>query len=128
MTGGVDAFLAEGREALGAGEWLRAREAFHAALELGETGEALSGLGDALWWLGEMRDSVAYRERAYADFRRRPEPVQAASIALGLCVHYSANMANRAAAAGWLARAEARRRARARGAARLGAPPGGGRS
>ena len=105
VTGGVDAFLEEGREALGAGEWLRAREAFRAALELGETGEALNGLGDALWWLGETRESVACRERAYANFRRRPDPLEAASIALGLCVHYSANMANRAASAGWLARA-----------------------
>ncbi len=106
MTGGVDALVAEGRSALEAGEWTRARDAFRAALELVETGEALNGLGDALWWLGETRESIAFRERAYADFRRRADPFQAASVALGLCIHYRANMANRAASAGWLARAQ----------------------
>jgi ATP/maltotriose-dependent transcriptional regulator MalT len=101
----VDALLTAGSGALQAGDWPGARDAFRAALELRETGEALNGLSEALWWLGETRDSVAYRERAYAQFRRRSDPAQAASIALVLCVHYRANMANRAASAGWLARA-----------------------
>lgn len=101
----MDALLAAGSGALGAGDWPGASDAFRAALDIAETGEALNGLGEALWWLGETRESVAYRERAYAAFRRRPDPAQAASVALGLCVHYSANMANRAASAGWLARA-----------------------
>ena len=97
--------MAAGNDALGAGNWSGARDAFRAALDVVETPEALNGLGEALWWLGETRESVAYRERAYADFRRRPDPAEAASIALGLCMHYRANMANRAASAGWLARA-----------------------
>ena len=101
----MNALVAAGRDALGAGDWRSARDAFRAALDVTETGEALNGLGEALWWLGETRESVACRERAYADFRRRPDPAEAASIALGLCVHYRANMANRAASAGWLARA-----------------------
>ena len=103
MTGGADPLLAAGSAALQAGDWLEARDAFRAALEFRKTGEALNGLGEALWWLGETRESVAFRERAYADFRRRRDPAQAASIALGLSVHYRANMANNAASAGWLA-------------------------
>ena len=105
MTRQIEAPLAAGQAALSAGDWLEARDAFRAALELGENGEALNGLGEALWWLGETRESVNCRERAFSDFRRRRDPLQAASVALGLCVHYQANMGNAAASAGWLARA-----------------------
>lgn len=105
MSSEIAALLAAGNLALQAGDWLSARDSFRAALDVDETGEALKGLGEALWWLGETRESVAYRERAYADFRRRRDSIQAVSIALGLCVHYQANMGNSAASAGWLARA-----------------------
>ena len=105
MSSEIDDLLAAGNLALQAGDWLSARDSFRAALDVDEIGEALNGVGDALWWLGATRESVGYRERAYADFRRRRDSVQAASIALGLCVHYRANMGNPAASAGWLARA-----------------------
>jgi DNA-binding CsgD family transcriptional regulator len=94
-----------GDEALKAGEWLAASESFRAALDERETAEALFGLAEALWWLGEIHESAAYRERAYAEFRRRPDPVQAAECALVLCIHYRANLGNAAASGGWLARA-----------------------
>jgi ATP/maltotriose-dependent transcriptional regulator MalT len=106
MPNAAGAFLQTATEALEAGDWLAARDSFQAALETSESAEALNGLGEALWWLGETHDSVGYRERAFAAFRRRRDPVQAASVALGLCVHYRANVGNRAAAAGWLARAK----------------------
>lgn len=86
-----------GTGALEAGDW--------SAVDQGETAEALYGLADALWWLGENHESIGYRERAYAEFRRRPDPAQAALMALHLCVHYRANIGNPVAAAGWLARA-----------------------
>ncbi len=101
----VEALVKAGNNALQAGEWPAARESFRAALDQRETAEALLGLAEALWWLGEIHDSAAYRERAYAEFRRRPEPMQAAECALVLCVHYQANLGNAAASAGWLARA-----------------------
>lgn len=97
--------MAAGESALEAGDWGSARDSFRAALDLAQTAEALNGLGQALWWLGETRNSIDYRERAYAEFRRRPDPVQAVNIALVLCVHYEANIGNAAASAGWLARA-----------------------
>ncbi|HJS57765.1 MAG TPA: LuxR C-terminal-related transcriptional regulator, partial [Vicinamibacteria bacterium] len=97
--------LAVGNEALNAGDWVAACDSFRAALDREETPEALGGLGEALWWLGETQASVDHRERAYAGFRHRPAPVQAASLALGLSIHYQANLGNRAAAAGWLRRA-----------------------
>jgi DNA-binding CsgD family transcriptional regulator len=101
----AEALVAAGRSALEAGDWTTARESFLAALELEETAEALVGLGEAAWWLGQVHDSLGYRERAYAEFRRQSEPVQAAATALTLCVHYQANLGNAAASAGWLARA-----------------------
>lgn len=101
----LEALVTAGSESLEAGEWSAARDYFRAALDIRETPEALNGLGQALWWLGETHDSIAFRERAYAAFRRRPDPVQAATVALALCVHYQANMGNLAASVGWLARA-----------------------
>ena len=101
----VDDLFAAGNEALAAGDWAGARASLQAALDREETAKGLAGLADALWWLGEIHDAVGHRERAYAEFRRRPDPVNAALIAVRLCVDYSANFGNVAASAGWLARA-----------------------
>ncbi len=94
-----------GLQALHDGDWVSARDAFTAALSEEETPEALSGLGDALWWLGDTHRSVEHRERAYALFRKKPDVVSAATIALTLCVHYRANVGDAAVSSGWLARA-----------------------
>jgi tetratricopeptide (TPR) repeat protein len=99
------ASIAAGDAALKAGDWLAARDAFRKALALGETPEALNGLGEALWWLGETSASIDHRERAYSGFRARPDPERAVDIALGLSVHYQANVGNAPASSGWLARA-----------------------
>lgn len=95
-----------GVSALGAGRWDDARAAFEAALAEEETPKALDGLGEALWWLGEPRASIEYRERAYVAFRRTDDKVNAAWAAIALCVTYAANFGNGAAAGGWFARAE----------------------
>ena len=105
MGSEVNDLFAAGQEGLAAGDWAGARDSFQAALEQQETAEGLAGLADALWWLGEIRDGVGYRERAYAEFRRRPDPVNAALIAVRLCVDYRANFGNFAASAGWQSRA-----------------------
>ena len=101
----VEGLFAAGSESLAAGDWAGARDSFQAALHREETAEGLAGLADALWWLGEIQDAVGYRERAYAEFRRRPDPINAALIAVRLCVDYRANFGNVAASAGWLAHA-----------------------
>lgn len=105
MSAGVEALMAAGQDALKVGRWEEARDSFRAALDQEETAESLLGLAEALWWLGEARDSVEYRARAYAEFRRRKQPAEAAAIALMLCIHYRANLGNAAASDGWLARA-----------------------
>lgn len=103
--GNTDALLTRAQKALGAGEWSVAREAFEAALEHDESAEALLGLGNALWWLGATGESIRCLERAYAAFRRQPDPAQAVLAAVSLCLTYLASLGNQAAARGWLARA-----------------------
>jgi hypothetical protein len=103
--GAVEDLFSAGNEALAAGDWAGVRDSFQAALEREETAEGLAGLADALWWLGEIRAAVGHREQAYAEFRRRPDPVNAALIAVRLCVDYRANFGDFAASAGWLSRA-----------------------
>ena len=98
--------LATGYEALAAGDWPGAREAFARAVAAVESPEALDGLGRALWWLREERDAVVYRERAYAGFRRDGELARAARIALWLSREYALAFGNETVAGGWLARAE----------------------
>jgi DNA-binding NarL/FixJ family response regulator len=98
--------LASGQAALAAGDWSAARAAFEAALAEEETPEALSGLGTAAMWQGEMEAAVALRERAYAAFRRRPDPLEAAITALSLYFLFRSSLGNVAASRGWLARAE----------------------
>lgn len=92
------------QRALEAGQWSTARSAFEAALEREETAEALHGLGTALCWLEEAEASLRIRERAYAAFRRRPDPFHAAQVAFQLCPDYGASLGNLAAARGWLGR------------------------
>jgi DNA-binding CsgD family transcriptional regulator len=96
------AAIEAGLEALGRGAWEEARSAFEGA---DESPEVLFGLGEALWWLGGIRESVRCWEQAYTAFRRRPDPVQAANVALQLAMIYQANLGNHAAAAGWVAHA-----------------------
>ena len=112
------ALLRGGQEALARGAWEEARSAFEdllgqrdvarstsdAADRPEETAEVLLGLGNALWWLGEIREAVSWWEQAYAAFRPI-EPVQATNIALQLGFVYQANLGNDAAAAGWSAHA-----------------------
>ena len=98
--------LARGFEALAAGGWDDARDAFQEALDLTDSPEALDGLGRALWWLRDERGAVVHRERAYAGFRRDGELARAARIALWLAREYGLAFDNDAAARGWLARAE----------------------
>jgi tetratricopeptide (TPR) repeat protein len=113
------ALLEVGQEALARGAWEEARSAFERALQVGNgtvasdpsrtdpaaCAEILSGLADALWWLGDIRDALDCWERAYSGFCQRSDPVQATLAAIWLSLVYDANIGNHAAAAGWAARA-----------------------
>lgn len=90
--------------ALSAGSWSDAKALFTAALDREPSPEAELGLGTALWWLGETEASIRHQERAYAAYRRRQDPLQAAYTAIGLCLQYRASLGNYAASRGWLGR------------------------
>lgn len=102
---GNEALLSRAQQAIEAGQWSTAKEVFEALLEPEESGEALFGLGVALWWLGETEASLRHHERAYAEFRRRPDPEQALLAAFWLCLTYRMSLGNHAASRGWLGRA-----------------------
>jgi tetratricopeptide (TPR) repeat protein len=115
------ATIEAGQEALARGAWEEARSAFEralytgdrdaakhsfrAVLELEGSAEIFSGLAEALWWLGEIREALDCWERAYSGFRQRPDPAQAAFVAIQLSLLYNADLGNHAAATGWVARA-----------------------
>ena len=96
--------VSSGRRRLATGTWTEAGESFRAALDLEETGEALLGLGEALWWLGETREAIAYQERGFAAFLREGHPDRAANAALWLSLVYRQQIGNTAASDGWIAR------------------------
>lgn len=107
MTTAVhDVSLATGYEALAAGHWEQARDAFAAAVDATDSPDALDGLSRALWWLRDGRGAVVIRERAYAGFRRDGELARAARVALWLSREHALVFGNTAAANGWLSRAE----------------------
>ena len=102
--------MSEGRvgagfQAMAAGDWPGARDAFSAVLAAAEVPEAFFGLATALFWLGDLVGTIANCEQAYAGFRRRPDPVFAAGAALALVGYNKGYLGNTAAARGWLSRA-----------------------
>ena len=94
-----------GYQAMAAGDWRGARDAFSAVLEVSELPEAFFGLASALFWLGDIAGTIASCEQAYAGFRRRGDPMFAAGAALSLVGHNKGYLGNTAAARGWLSRA-----------------------
>src|SRR5918911_1494369 len=86
-------------------EWAAARDAFAAALEE-EPGdpEALDGLGQALWWLGQREAAIDRRREAYAAYQRRGDARRAGGLATYLAGEHRID-GRHAEAAGWLARA-----------------------
>lgn len=98
------ALLEVGGKALAGGEWVAARDAFGESVRIEETAEGFSGLGNAQWWLGDIREAFTCWERAYTSFRRT-NPVEAVLTAIGLSLLYEANYGDRAASKGWAARA-----------------------
>jgi DNA-binding NarL/FixJ family response regulator len=87
------------------GDWAAAEAAFQAALADGDTGRALEGVGDALWWQGRVHDCVEFRERAYAAYLRDDTPWGAVRCALSLATVHQDSVGSAASASGWRRRA-----------------------
>ena len=65
----------------------------------------LERLADAAWWVGQLEESVALRQRAYAGFAAAGDGPSAAGIAVRLCFeHFQRNEPS--IGMGWLMRAE----------------------
>jgi DNA-binding CsgD family transcriptional regulator len=86
-------------------EWAAARDAFALALEArpGDA-EALDGLGQSLWWLGERDAAIERRREAYAAYQRQGDSRRAGGLAVYLAGEHRID-GREAAAAGWLSRA-----------------------
>jgi DNA-binding NarL/FixJ family response regulator len=101
-----DTALARGYAALREGRWEEARAALEEALRETGTPDALVGLGDAHFWLGDIRKCVDYREQAYATYRRTGNILGAAESAVWLCMIYESALGNLIVSRAWLSRAE----------------------
>jgi DNA-binding CsgD family transcriptional regulator len=97
--------LGEAHAALARADWEAARSLYRAALELDPSAEALDGLGQALWWVGETDEAVELRSRAFAAFRRRGDVDRAGYLASYLAAEYRI-AGNASLGKGWLGRAE----------------------
>jgi DNA-binding NarL/FixJ family response regulator/tetratricopeptide (TPR) repeat protein len=86
-------------------DWAAARDAFTAAhqAEPGDP-EALDGLGQSLWWLGERDAAIDRRREAYAAYQRRGDARSAGGLATYLAGEHRID-GRTAASAGWLSRA-----------------------
>ena len=97
--------LSEGMQAMERADWESARVAFEAVLASGESADARDGLGQALWFLGDIAGGIAMRERAFEEHVRAGRCDDAARMAVW--VSHQHLIAGRASAArGWLARSE----------------------
>lgn len=107
MDGSSTTPLDEAAAALGAGNWQLASERYRRALADRASGEALFGLGIALWWLGEAEESLRSWESAYSAFRHQADHAQAVLAAFYLSLGHRMSLGNDVAANGWLERASA---------------------
>jgi hypothetical protein len=87
-----DESLRAARESLAQGRWEQARQRLAAVLAERESPEALDGMGAALWWLGQVRESLTHRERAYSAYRAARRHAEAAMVALDVSVSYLSNL------------------------------------
>ena len=97
--------VARGWELFGLADWHGARDAFQAALDAAPGDpDALDGLGQASWWMGERDAGIEYRREAFAGYRRAGSSRDAARLAIYLASEHRID-GKAAAANGWMGRA-----------------------
>ena len=103
MSGMAD--VARGWELFGLADWQGAHDAFRLALDAAPGDpDALDGLGQSCWWLGERDVAIEHRREAFAGYRRAGAGRDAARLAIYLAGEHRID-GQAAAANGWLARA-----------------------
>jgi DNA-binding CsgD family transcriptional regulator/uncharacterized protein HemY len=101
----VEDLLAEGRSALREGNWSSARGCFQQAADRRPCGEALDGLAQALFALGDYAAAIHGNQQAFAAFRAEGDDVRAAVCARFVGYLHWVLDGDGAAMSGWLARA-----------------------
>lgn len=106
MAPGVAALVDRGSAALTTCDWSAARVDFErACADDPDCPEAVDGLGQALYWLGDYPRALELRERAYTLYRRRGDLPAAAMVAVRLAMLHALIAGNGAVVGGWLASA-----------------------
>src|SRR5829696_2129078 len=101
-----DARLLEARAAFARADWQAAKELYEQVLAIDpDEPDALDGLGQSLWWLGETQASIELRAKAFAHYQRRGDRERAGFIAGYLAAEYRI-AGNASVAQGWLGRAQ----------------------
>jgi DNA-binding CsgD family transcriptional regulator/tetratricopeptide (TPR) repeat protein len=97
--------VARGWELFGLADWQGARDAFRSALDASPGDpDALDGLGQSSWWMGERDAAIEYRREAFAGYRRAGSSRDAARLAVYLAGEHRID-GKAAAANGWIGRA-----------------------
>lgn len=102
--GGVDALIAEGRDAFERGDAERSRGAFEAALAERESAEALEGFARAVYLGADYPASIEAHTRAFVAFKAEGDAASAARAARLLAWLHVNVYGDFAVAGGWLAR------------------------
>jgi DNA-binding CsgD family transcriptional regulator len=106
MTTTGEQRLREGRMAIRAADWQRARACFEEARELDGAPEALDGLSEVAMFESEYERAIELKEQAFGAYRQRDQLVQASHVARWLAFMHATYHGNFAVASGWIARAE----------------------
>jgi LuxR family transcriptional regulator, maltose regulon positive regulatory protein len=104
-TSSIPPKVVAGREALGRREWPEALALFESAVAEEPMPEALEGLSQAAYVLGEGGRSLQARERAFALYLKAGRPAEAARTATWLGLAYISGHGADAVSNGWLQRA-----------------------
>ena len=106
MTGSPRDKVAQGHEALRAGDAVGARSAFEEAVTTGGSGAALEGMSAASYVLMEFPRGIDEMERAHAAFRAEGDGPGAVRSARTLGYLHGSTTGDWAIASGWIARAK----------------------
>jgi DNA-binding NarL/FixJ family response regulator len=98
--------VSDGREALAATDWDRARACFEKAHELDGAAEAIDGLSEVANFEGDYERAIELKEQAMGVYRDRGQRVEASHAARWLAFMHGTYHGNFTVASGWITQAE----------------------
>ena len=101
-----DERLLEARAAFARADWQAAKDLYDQVLAADpDDPDALDGLGQSSWWLGDKQTGMELRAKAFAGYQRRGDRERAGFIAAYLAAEYRI-AGNASVAQGWIGRAQ----------------------